>query len=363
MIPIKVVDKDINFLGEIDIYESLIFEKSFHEIGTFQIVLPFDKTTNSMLIEDHIVIIENDKFGIISSKEITITDTKKLIIKGYELKSIVSRRITVPRVNHSHYETKAKAGEVIRNLIIYNTKFFLHPDRRINNLDIGNLNDFKIGQEVEIKTRYKPLHEEIIRISKASNVGWDIVIKDNKYLLKVIESIDKTSNQDINPPILFSVEFDNIISLKYNKNNKGKNPAYVGGQGVGTKREIALINEEFKDLNRKEVFIDARDIKESNELINRGNEKLLNLKTIESFECEINPFSNFRYKEDWSLGDRVSIISKDINIKKDLVITKIKEVYESSGYKIHVTFGDKIPNILDKIKIISDQPQLEVNQI
>ena len=56
------------------------------------------------------------------------------------------------------------------------------------------------------------------------------------------------------------------------------------------------------------------------------------------FEGEIAPDVNYRYREDYDIGDKISI-KTDIGIQKDVRILEAVETFDSDGYNIEVKFG------------------------
>ncbi len=42
-VPIRIIDKDFNLLGEIDDYESLIFIRRFSRVGEFELHINLEK--------------------------------------------------------------------------------------------------------------------------------------------------------------------------------------------------------------------------------------------------------------------------------------------------------------------------------
>ncbi len=84
--------------------------------------------------------------------------------------------------------------------------------------------------------------------------------------------------------------------------------------------------------------------------------KLAENVAIQSFECEVDTKD---YKRDWDLGDIVTTVSKKYNFKINNRVTEVKEVYESSGFKIEPTFGVSIPLAGEKIKQMTDTPLQE----
>ena len=135
------------------------------------------------------------------------------------------------------------------------------------------------------------------------------------------------------------------------------------------------INNGISGLDRLELFVDARDVSDTEQeevtddegntttvdveipwseyeplLLQRGNEKLSEWTKIETFEGTINTNANNVYKVDYDLGDIVTIYDKDLRIKLDTRITEIEETYEKGKVEIVPTFGNNIPTLLTKLK-------------
>ena len=75
-----------------------------------------------------------------------------------------------------------------------------------------------------------------------------------------------------------------IYELEYTKDvSEYKNCAIVAGQGEGANREIVIVNDNLSGQDRKELFVDARDIEDGTNLADRGKSKLAENTIIESF--------------------------------------------------------------------------------
>ncbi len=167
------------------------------------------------------------------------------------------------------------------------------------------------------------------------------------------EGRNLTAAQSERNPVIFSPDFDNIEAQEYIDSEIGyKNFAYVGGQGEGEMRTIEQVGTST-GLDRREMFIDARDLDDQSTLIDRGVQKLQELDMIESLEANILTYGPFIYEKDWDLGDIVTIQNKKWNVTLDARVTEIREVYESSlpgNFKLEVTFGNSSPTLIDKVK-------------
>lgn len=50
------------------------------------------------------------------------------------------------------------------------------------------------------------------------------------------------------------------------------------------------------------------------------------------------------------VGDIVTVQNKDWNITMDTRVTEVEEIYEVSGFKLNVIFGNNIPTLTQKLK-------------
>lgn len=363
MLPIRIIDKDFNFLGELDTYESVIFERSLYGVGKFEINLSIGERTDlSIIQEDNIIIIGNDekKAGIIKYVSLSQTENETMTIKGSQLKNVIGRRITVPPGGQAYDAVTANAETVIKGYVDRNCVNPVDPNRTISKIQIAaNQNR---GISTSYQTRFKKLNEEIAKISKAAELGWTMELDtaNNVWIFDVKEVIDKTAGQSTNPPLIFSIDFDNVDKQGLiNDNQNKKTTAIVAGKGEGIEREIVEVNNTFSDLEREELFVDARDLEDLGDLGTRGEQKLSELSSIKSFECEIKPFANLEYQVDWDLGDKATVSNRKWNVTLDSIITSVKEIYEEDGFKVFATFGNKVPTLIDKVKNETDIPMIE----
>ena len=128
-----------------------------------------------------------------------------------------------------------------------------------------------------------------------------------------------------------------------------KNVCYVGGQGEGSDRTIVEVGAtDSTGLDRRESFLSATDVQSDkitadqykDALKQRGNAALTNAIMASSFDATVNPNGNFKYLEDYDLGDVVTVQKEAYGITQNFRITEISEVYENGIYKIEPKFGE-----------------------
>jgi len=295
--PIKIIDRNFNFLGEIDDYEALIFTRSWSGIGSFELHINANKINTKQLQKENIIFLNEKKAGVILHREISTENSEQLIIKGHMLKTYISRKITIPPDGMAYDYKNDFAENVIKHYVNINC---INPDdikRKINKLAIAPTQNR--GSNIKYQTRLKNLAEEVAKISQVSGLGWDVYLDltNKQFIFEINEGRNLTSSQDILPPAIFSIDYDNISSQRLiDSKINYRNVAYVGGQGEGVHRAIDVIGDEAEGLDRHEVFIDARDIEDNTRLLDRGLQKLKEYDEIITFDNDILTQSNLVYE-------------------------------------------------------------------
>lgn len=354
IVNIRIFDKNINFIGEVDNYTSLFYIPKWETFGDFEFHI--SNINRNLIKKGNIIMIDNDcsRVGIIEHVEINQEDIEETKIKGYSLGYWLTQRITQPPTGRAYHTFNTNIEDIMIQLVKTNAVDPQDVKRKIPNLILDSSKSR--GEKIEFQTRYKNLADELTKLSKASGLGWTVELdyKNKKFIFKILEGKDLSTEQAINPPQIFSIDYDNIKKQSYIDSDIGyKNMAFVAGQGEGAEREIEVLNNYLVGFDRRETFIDARDIEQGGNLIDRGKVKLAETPQINSFECEVDSSD---YKESWNLGDIVTTINKKWNLIMHNRVTEVREIWEQGGYKVEPTFGTPIPLPGEKIKQITDTP-------
>jgi Siphovirus ReqiPepy6 Gp37-like protein len=359
MQPIRVLTPSFQFLGEIDDYESLQFIRRFRKPGEFELHINANKNLTDTLQEDNLIVLSPRKVGVILHRELNRENTEQLMIKGYTLQGILSRRITVPPAGQAYDKIKANAETALKHYVRQNAVESVDPNRIIPNLIIAD--DLQRGAIVDWQSRFKNLVDELESISFSAGLGWDVFLdlEQQKWVFEVYVPRNLTASQSELPPVIFSIDFDNIKNQTFTESSVNyKNYGYIGGQGEGEDRAVVEVGN-ASGLSRIETFIDARDIEDGENLTVRGQQKLQEMQKIVSFESEILTYGPFVYEKDWDLGDIVTVQDKKWGITLDTSITEVKEIYEPSGFRLGATFGNTMPTLIERIKKTIDAPMVE----
>jgi len=351
---IKIIDRDFNFLGLIDEFTSFMHTKKWHGIGGFELHLHVNTTHAEQLQKENIIFTTERKAYVILYRELNSTNGK-LVVKGLEIKSYLARWLVFPPTEQAYYRINSNVETIMKEYVQATL-----TRKGIDNIVVAD--DLGRGEITVFQTRYKNLADELEKLSLASGLGWDVWldVDRKKFIFDVAEGRDITADQDILPPAIFSIDYDNIgeQTLIESKIDYA-NTAIVAGQGEGADRVISIIGDNDKGLDSFELFVDARDLENETDLPSRGEQKLSELQEIFTFDSQVLTDRNLKYEEDFNLGDLVTLQNKKWNIVANRRITEITEIYESSGFRLEVAFGESLPTIKDVIKQATDAPIAE----
>ncbi|WP_392486752.1 siphovirus ReqiPepy6 Gp37-like family protein [Haloimpatiens sp. FM7315] len=390
-----IFNRDLNLIGILDTFTSLRWIRRYFESGAFELHCDLNEETLKLLQRDSIIYKKDDlEAGYIETRQLKIRQDGQeyLEVRGKFLISYLDRRINWNILNFS-----GKTEELIRALVNYNAINPTNIDRKIPNLILGDSRGF--SEEINYQNSYGNMLDCLESISKTSNLGYRnlLNIKNKKIIFEIYKGVDRTINNGSIAPCIFSRDFENILEQEYTDSlNNYKNTCLIAGAGEDKDRKMASI-EESVGLDRFEMYVDARDLQNTEEkkkmvvdydekgnptgeheeteeieipwegykplLLQRGNEKLEECKEIQTFDSKINANGNNVYKKDFDLGDIVTVVDKNWGIRIDTRITEVEEVCEDGKIEINPTFGNTIPTIVDRIKNIEKTANVKNSSI
>nr|DAR86548.1 MAG TPA: hypothetical protein [Caudoviricetes sp.] len=341
---VRIYGRDLYRKGQIENQTSLIWTRKFYEPGTFELHAPITDENLYLLQKDNIIGKKGSaEAGIIEDIEKEESDIKnEITVKGRFLSSYMDRRLIKKTVNFS-----GKTEVAMRQLYSGVVPLPL--------VELGNLNGFP--ESVEFQVTMKNLLTYESKLSRAGAIGFRFRpdFRERKIVFETYQGKDRTFNQHENNRVIFSESYNNLNNAIYRYNNQNlKTFAIVGGQGEGDARTYyELGGGEGYDL--REIFVDAKDINPDGltaaqykaALLQRAQEALNDAIASETLESETDAAINFVYKEDYDLGDIVTVRKKKWNLYMNQRITELSEVYEYGGMTVVPTFGDPLP---EKIK-------------
>lgn len=339
-----VLDEGYQAIAVIDDYRSLIWAKRYIEFGDCELyVRACDEYIDVLRKGRFLCRNDDDMVCRIRSiqLETSVDEGNFLIITGQDCRWILSQRVVWRQTNFT-----GLVEDYVRMLLDENAINPTETERDIPNLFLGA----KAGLTARISEQvtYAQLDEKIIELCQAYQYGSKMYLDGNDHLIfEMYEGKDRSYNQDENDFVVFSPEFDNIISSVYITDDSNlKNVALVAGEGEGVLRKRETVGT-ASGLDRYELFVDARDVSSETEegvtidygaiLKSKGVEALAEYGTTISFEGEVEPNHSYKYGVDYMLGDIVQVMN-EYGIETCARITEVIETFDENGYSVIPTF-------------------------
>ena len=368
---LNIYDRDITPLGLIEKITSFIWVRRYWSAGEFKLLVPFRPEYVRLLRMYNLII----KRGDTEAGEIRYINIRQnsqgmeeIEVQGRFLTSWIGKRIVLPQII-----TTDTIPRIMRRIVTENITNPTNPVRRIPNITHTDISGIQRGN-VEYKS--EPFTNALLALEtagRASKIGFQIFtdIRAAQHFFRIYDGQNFTAEQTENPPVIFSVEFDNILEQEFtNSTERLRSTAFVGGEERHDRpRRVVEVGTQAAGLDRAEVFVNATDITQSWRdeagvehfipqaqydamLSQRGVQTLEFFAETLAFTSKVNQHANLRYKEDYDLGDRVTCVNRRWGVRINVRITEIMEVYQDNNIpEIEITFGESVPALIDQIRL------------
>lgn len=326
-----VYDEFGTLCGAAEPFSSLRWRRKYFEPGEVELHVPATHENINLYLPERILHIHGGKeSALIEGISINGDD---LTVNGRTLSCCFDWAV-ISHIRPYNYTYE----NIMRDLVSVYFEYCSPLDCRIEPAKCG-------GELIRTQISRKTLGSVITNLSKASNIGTRLYFNpaEPEWVFETYQGKQLTN-------IAFSDEYGNAVQRYTHDLKEYRNKIFVFGAGEGEDREKQIV-----DLSNgrriREAIVDARDIVKNDEnaatyadlLIQRGKEKAAEMVKTLSLETDIDPNIQWKYREDYDLGDVVPVISRKWGIAMDKRITEIEEVYEMGVCKITPVFGNPLP--------------------
>lgn len=364
----EVNDTTFDSIGEVNQYESLIWPDKFNGFGTFELWAPITDENSQYFKKGNILWCGGDNAAVVEivKSEIDENGTKTYNVKGRTLEMLLTTRIIWGTYNAVNKDASTAMYEIVNQNCVNPS----NANRKIPYLKLAE--DLKFGGKITYQKTGGEVYDSLSTIASTYDLGFSVLFKPKtkELIFEVVEGVDRTVEQSTNDPVEFSTELEDLLSSSYYTNDQDvKNVAFVQGEGSGSSRKSVISGEaDSKGFGRRELYVDARDLQstsvdENGEeqnlspteytqvLTQRGDDKLSECKTTETFEAQIRVFGDVQYEfgVDYKKGDKVTVRDNQLNVVVSARITEVQEEFDDE-YALVLTFGYSYPTIMQKVK-------------
>lgn len=259
MIDVYVLDGNLNAVGMVDAYKSLIWANRYNDLGDCELCVDANAANIDLLQEGRYLMRLDDEM-VCRIKKIEIDtsaeDGNYLIVTGYDTKDFLDQRITWGTIT-----CNGNLEDFIRQLATLTLISPFDDDRRLAKpngetlLQLGPKAGFTKTLSEQIS--FKNIGEKIREFCKNNHWGYKFSLAGAKLSFSLYAGADRSSE------VIFSEEYENLSTTKYTHEITAMgNIALIGGAGEGADRATSSYGWGY-GAGRYEVFVDARDIARS----------------------------------------------------------------------------------------------------
>lgn len=334
-------------------FNSLIVTERYYQPNDFTLTLPITAENVAYLVPDNCLLIDG-VFYYIDNASSDSTNECMLKVSGMSLANLLKRRIV-----HENYARTASPRVVAEELIARHATNPTNTARKIGLLTLG-VSSVSLSN-IQFQNSYGVVLDEITALCETYDFGFTetpVTTASPSCLLTFIKGQDKSN------VISFSRDNDTLLDERYENNNYDEaNVGIVAGEGEGSAREIVVLNGSISGMERKELYVDAKDLQSVNDgvtmtageytqaLRNRGTSKLAEKQKVLLLDGDIDAESRlFALGIDYQNGDIVNVYSELYGLSYDATLTEVEKSWDEEGYHITPTFGKRTPTLLEIIR-------------
>lgn len=348
---IYVLDRELNIVGVLSTYESILWTEKLHEPGVIKVVFMFNEKTNKLLQRGYLLY-KTDELqpAVITRKTLKLNKygQQTITIQGYMVTRYFRQRIIWKKMI-----MRGTPEQMMRQMVQEQTITPEDEKRKMPLIELGELQNFDMD-EVEKQITYDNLQEALTDMSKTTELGYRLRLDyaRKKLVFEVYRGTNRT--QGTEHPCIFTRKFKNVFTEDYNEDDGNyKNVCLVGGPGEDADRVLVTVGS-GEGLDRYEMFYNASGYSEDgitaavlqDQLRQKGLEKMSAYYIAKAFEVKINKDKAMEF----ALGDYVTCQDTQWGITVDTQVKVIQKGYSKTEASYVITLGDDVPTLINLIK-------------
>ena len=262
-ITITVLSPSLVPLGLLNQFTAMTWTSRTTTFGGFELWCPLIPENSKLLKPDNLLWIGGDELGVIETiQKSTDEQGSTLQIKGRFIESWLERRIL-----WGQYSGTDIVSNHLRNMVDINAISPSDSKRVLPNLSLSTTQK-NLGPSVSFTNSYSNLWSTALELANSYSLFLRIkaIVPDRELHFTILKGADRSVEQSTLPAVVLSTDLSDILSDSYTLDSTSWcNMALVAGAGEGIERKTAEVNGSATGLSRRELFVDARDLKEYEE--------------------------------------------------------------------------------------------------
>lgn len=355
---IEVRDHDFNRIGQLTASDLVgsTFVSRFNNVGSWEVKVANGSPMGELLRTPGYGIIVTGPTGVLISGPTTGARLEQSVenplgdwvITGNDDSIILTERLAYPLPSEPDVTLQTVANDDRTGAAEYVLKQYLSANigpsapavRKIPNLTVET--DLGRGAIVTGKARFINLQDLFYPLAQTGGIGYTIEQSGTDLEFQVYVPQNKSAD------VRMDLANNQLTKTEYSYLSPKATRVIVGGAGEAQERVFyESSNNESEDAEvvwgrRVEVFTDARGTDATDDLVQTGNEVLVdNGKTIVNTSVIPADETTMRYGVNWNLGDTITVVINDLEYAA--VVTEVGISIQSDGVRIQATVGTPTP--------------------
>lgn len=358
-------------LGLINQFTALTWTSRTTTFGGFELWCPMLPENSELLKPDNLLWIGGDELGVIETIQKSTDEQGGTILQvsGRFIESWLERRII-----WGQYSGTEVVSNHLRNMVNLNAISPSDPKRVIPNLGLSTTQE-ALGPSISFSDSYSNLWNTVVELANSHSLFIRIKanVPEGELLFTILKGTNRSVEQSILPAVVLSTDLSDILTDSYTLDaTSWCNMSLVAGAGEGIQRKTSEVNGSLSGLSRRELFVDARDLQDYEEVITsegttrvpiatsvydgmlqeRGKSKLGEVPLVESFDANIRMYGPraYEYGVDYFLGDRITMQDPNLGIQVSTEISEVQQSWDENGYSLSLVLGTSAPTITQLLK-------------
>ena len=370
-ITLTILSPQLVPLGLLNQFTALTWTSRTTTFGGFELWCPMLPENSELLKPDNLLWIGGDELGVIETikKSTDEQGGTTLQVSGRFIESWLERRII-----WGQYSGTEVVSNHLRNMVNLNAISPSDSKRVIPNLRLSTTQE-ALGPSISFSDSYSNLWNTVVELANSHSLFIRIKanVPEGKLLFTILKGTNRSVEQSILPAVVLSTDLSDILTDSYTLDaTTWCNMSLVAGAGEGVQRKTSEINGSLSGLSRRELFVDARDLQDYEEVVTpegntrvpiatsvydgmlqeRGKSKLGEVPLVESFDANIRMYGPraYEYGVDYFLGDRITMQDPNLGIQVSTEISEVQQFWDENGYSLSLVLGTSAPTITQLLK-------------
>ena len=358
-------------LGLLNQFTAMTWTSRTTTFGGFELWCPMLPENSELLKPDNLLWIGGDELGVIETIQKSTDEHggTTLQVSGRFIESWLERRII-----WGQYSGTEVVSNHLRNLVTMNAISPSDPKRKIPHLTLA-VDQSPLGPSVSFSDSYSNLWTTALELANANSLFLRVKadVPEGELRFTILKGTNRSVEQSILPAVVLSTDLSDILTDSYTLDaTTWCNMSLVAGAGEGVQRKTSEINGSLSGLSRRELFVDARDLQDYEEVVTsegttrvpiatsvydgmlqeRGKSKLGEVPLVESFDANIRMYGPraYEYGVDYFLGDRITMQDPNLGIQISTEISEVQQSWDENGYSLSLVLGTSAPTITQLLK-------------